>query len=113
MTVSAVISATATMVTTTPAMIPAVLSHSAHEGATLSASDAAVEKIDLAGIIIDTHYTLELSVPLSVSLHTTSQLATEPLATLQEREMEEAVMELTDTLTTPGGGTGRENKTRS
>ena len=57
---------------------------------------------------------LELSVPLSVSLHTTSQLATEPLATLQEREMEEAVMELTDTLTTPGAGTGkRENKMRS
>ena len=44
MTVSAVISATATMVTTTPAIIPAVLSHSAHVEATLSASDAAVEK---------------------------------------------------------------------
>ena len=46
MTVSAVmiINATATMVTTTPAMIPAVLSDSAHEEAALSASDAAVEK---------------------------------------------------------------------
>ena len=45
MTVSAVmiINATATMVTTTPAMIPAVLSHSAHVEATLSVSDAAVE----------------------------------------------------------------------
>ena len=40
---------------------------------------------------------LVLSVPLSVGLHTTSQLATLPLATLQEREMELAVMELTDT----------------
>ena len=55
MTVSAVINATATMVTTTPAMIPAVLSHSGHEEATLSGhveathsasqtSDAAVGK---------------------------------------------------------------------
>ena len=55
MTVSAVISATAT--TTTPAMIPAVLSHSAHVEATLSVSDAAIENkvaiIELAGIIID------------------------------------------------------------
>ena len=42
MTVSAVINATAT--TTTPAMIPAVLSDSAHVEDTLSASDAAVEK---------------------------------------------------------------------
>ena len=40
MTVSAVISATATMVTTTPAIIPAVLSDSE----ALSASDAAVGK---------------------------------------------------------------------
>ena len=42
MTVSAVINATAT--TTTPAIIPAVLSDSAHVEATHSASDAAVEK---------------------------------------------------------------------
>ena len=60
MTVSAVISATAT--TTTPAMIPAVLSDSAHVEATLSVSDAAIENkvaiIELAGIIIDnTHIT--------------------------------------------------------
>ena len=49
MTVSAVmiINATATMVTTTPAIIPAVLSDSAHVEATLSVSqtsDAAVGK---------------------------------------------------------------------
>ena len=55
MTVSAVISATATMVTTTPAIIPAVLSDSVHVEATLSGhveatlsasqtSDAAVGK---------------------------------------------------------------------
>ena len=42
MTVSAVMIINATATTTTPAMIPAVLSHSAHEEA-LSASDAAVE----------------------------------------------------------------------
>ena len=52
MTVSAVISATAT--TTTPAMIPAVLSDSAHVEDTLSVSDAAIENkvaiIELAGI---------------------------------------------------------------
>ena len=56
MTVSAVISATATMVTTTPAMIPAVLSDSAHVEDTLSAS--AVENIRSCRYIIDTHYTL-------------------------------------------------------
>ena len=48
---------------------------------------------------------LVLSVPLSVGVHTTSQLATLPLATLQEREMELAVMELTLTNTCPGAGT--------
>ena len=48
---------------------------------------------------------LKLSVPLSVSLHTTSDLATEPLATLQEREMEVALMALTTTSTCPGAGT--------
>ena len=48
---------------------------------------------------------LVLSVPLSVGLHTTSQLATLPLATLQEREMEVAVMELTLTNTCPGART--------
>ena len=42
MTVSAVMIINATATTTTPAMIPTVLSHSAHEEA-LSASDAAVE----------------------------------------------------------------------
>ena len=52
---------------------------------------------------------LVLSVPLSVGLHTTSQLTTLPLATLQEREMEVAVMELTDTTTCPGGMTEKEN----
>ena len=46
------------------------------------------------------------SVPLSVGLQITSQLATLPLDTLQEREMEVAVMELTDTNTCPGAGTG-------
>ena len=62
MTVSAVINATAT---TTPPMISAVLSHSAHEEATLSASqtsDAAVGKNGdnnrACRYIIDTHYTL-------------------------------------------------------
>ena len=50
---------------------------------------------------------LELSVPLSVSLHTTSDQATEPLATLQDREMEMAVMALTTTFTCPGAGTKR------
>ena len=54
---------------------------------------------------------LVLSVPLSVGLHTTSQLATLPLATLQEREMELAVMELTLTNTSPGAGTGIEKVT--
>ena len=49
---------------------------------------------------------LVLSVPLSVGLQITSQLATLPLDTLQEREMEAAVMELTDTNTCPGAGTG-------
>ena len=48
---------------------------------------------------------LVFSVPLSVGLHTTSQLATLPLTTLQEREMEVAVMELTLTNTCPGAGT--------
>ena len=43
MTVSAVMIINATATTTTPAMIPAVLSHSAHVEATLSVSDAAVE----------------------------------------------------------------------
>ena len=50
---------------------------------------------------------LDLSVPLSVSLNTTSDLATEPLATLQEREMEVAVIALTNTFTCPGGGIER------
>ena len=49
-----------------------------------------------------------LSVPLSVGLQTTSQLATLPLDTLQEREMEVAVMELTDTNTCPGTWTKTE-----
>ena len=51
---------------------------------------------------------LVTSDPLSVGLQTTSQLATLPLPldTLQEREMEVAVMELTDTNTCPGAGTG-------
>ena len=49
---------------------------------------------------------MELSVPLAaVSLHTTSDQATGPPITLQEREMEVAVMELTTTLTCPGAGT--------
>ena len=43
---------------------------------------------------------LVLSIPLSVGLHTTSQLAT-----LQERQMEVADMELTETITWPGAGT--------
>ena len=47
-----------------------------------------------------------LSVTLSVGLQTTSQLAILPLDTLQEREMEVAVMELTDNNTCPGAGTG-------
>ena len=61
MTVSAVINATAT---TTPPMISAVLSHSVHVEATLSASqtsDAAVGKGSnnrTCRYIIDTHYTL-------------------------------------------------------
>ena len=46
-------------------------------------------------------------VPLSVSLHTTSDQATEPLATLQERKMEVSVMALTTTFTCPGAGTAR------
>jgi hypothetical protein len=45
-----------------------------------------------------------LSVTLSVGLQTTSQLAILPLDTLQEREMEVAVMELTDNNTCPGAG---------
>ena len=49
---------------------------------------------------------LVTSDPLSVGLQTTSQLATLPLDTLQEREMEVAAMELTDTNTCPGAGTG-------
>ena len=44
MTVSAVMIINATATTTTPAMIPAVLSDSAHVEATLSVSYAAVEK---------------------------------------------------------------------
>ena len=43
MTVSAVMIINATATTTTPAMIPAVLSHSAQVEATLSVSDVAVE----------------------------------------------------------------------
>ena len=43
---------------------------------------------------------------LSVGLQATSQLATIPLDIIQEREMEVAVMELTDTNTYPGTGTG-------
>ena len=53
---SAVINATAT--TTTPAMIPAVLSHSAHVEDTLSVSDAAVENKENRACRLDTHYTL-------------------------------------------------------
>ena len=56
---------------------------------------------------------LVLSVPLSVGLHTTSQLATLPLAIVQEREMEVAVMELTDTNTCPGAGTRKMNNEES
>ena len=50
---------------------------------------------------------MELSVPLSVSLHTNSDLVTEPLVTLQKREMEVVVTALMTTFTCNGPGTER------